>query len=64
MMVGNESAQPGLAAQLSTKQEMGWLVAVVLAFLAVHIVAGTIMIRASADDDRVSAHPVVSVVYD
>jgi hypothetical protein len=43
---------------------MGWLVAVVLAFLAVHIVAGTIMMRASADEGRVSAHPIVSVVYD
>jgi len=64
MMVGNESAQPGLAAQLSTKQEMGWLVAVALAFLAVHMVAGTIMMRAPADENRVSARPVVSAVYD
>jgi hypothetical protein len=64
MMVENNSTQAGLAAQPSARQEMGWLVAVALAFLVVHIVAGTIMMRPPANNNTATGHDVVSGVYD
>ncbi|WP_283811544.1 hypothetical protein [Bradyrhizobium betae] len=43
---------------------MGWLLAVALAFLVIHIVAGTIWMRASANETTPSRPDVVSSSYD
>jgi hypothetical protein len=64
--VAKKAARAELSTQLSSKDEMGWLVAMAVAFLIVHIVAGTIMMRASPGASAVaaSAEHVVSDVYD
>jgi hypothetical protein len=43
---------------------MGWLLAVALAFLLVHIVAGTICLRASANETAPSRDEAISPLYD
>jgi hypothetical protein len=43
---------------------MGWLVAVAVAFIIIHIAAGTIWLRASADGATTSRHDAVSSLYD
>ncbi|MEH2495604.1 hypothetical protein V1294_002083 [Bradyrhizobium sp. AZCC 1678] len=62
MLVTGRPAQPRLPAQPSARNEMGWLVAVAAAFLIIHIVAGTIWLRASVNET--TASQAISSLYD
>jgi hypothetical protein len=64
MLVTSRPAQAELAAQLPAPSEMGWLVAVAVAFFMIHIVAGTIWLRASAHEATTSGHEAISSSYD
>ena len=64
MLVANRPAQARLTAQPPARNEMGWLVAVAVAFLTVHIVAGTIWMRASANEAVPTGHEAISPLYD
>jgi hypothetical protein len=61
--ISGSSAQAKLA-QLRAQGEMGWLVAVAVAFIIIHIAAGTIWLRASADGATTSRRDAVSSLYD
>jgi hypothetical protein len=50
-------------ARLPAPGEIGWLVAVAVAFITIHIVAGTIRLRASANEATTSRYE-VSPLYD
>jgi hypothetical protein len=50
--------------RLPAPSEMGWLVAVAVGFIIVHIVAGTIWLRASANETATSRHEPTSSLYD
>jgi hypothetical protein len=63
MPVASRPAQAKRTTQLAPG-ETGWLVAVALAFLLVHIVAGTICLRASANEAAPSRDEAASRLYD
>jgi hypothetical protein len=64
MPVASRPAQAKRTTQLPAPGETGWLVAVALAFLLVHIVAGTICLRASANEAAPSRDEAASRLYD
>jgi hypothetical protein len=64
MLVTSKPPQAKLATQLSATSEMGWLVAVALAFLVIHVVAGTIWLRASANETTTSRQEEISPLHD
>lgn len=64
MLVTSRPAQARPITRASARNEMGWLVAVTLAFLVIHIVAGTIWMRASANETTPSRPDVISSSYD
>ncbi|WBL82197.1 hypothetical protein I3J27_17840 [Bradyrhizobium xenonodulans] len=64
MLVTSKAAQAKLVARSPARNEMGWLMAVALAFLVIHIVAGTIWMRASANETTTSRSDVISSSYD
>jgi hypothetical protein len=64
MLVTSKTAQAKLVARRPARNELGWLVAVALAFLVVHIVAGTIWMRASANETTPSRSDAISSSYD
>jgi hypothetical protein len=66
-LVADTSIRPtkdGLIAQPPASGEMRWLVAVAVAFFMVHIVAGTILMRASTNVATSSRYEEVSSLYD
>jgi hypothetical protein len=63
MPVTSRPPQAKLATQLPATSEMGWLVAVALAFLLIHIAAG-IWLRAPANEATTSGHEALSSLYD
>jgi hypothetical protein len=66
MLATSRPAQARSVARPPARNEMGWLVAVALAlaFLVIHIVAGTIWMRASANETTTSRPEVISLSYD
>lgn len=64
MLVTSKTAQARSVARRPARNEMGWLVAVALAFLLIHIVAGAIWMRASAKEATTSRSDVISSSYD
>jgi hypothetical protein len=54
MVVTNRTAQAGLTPCSHTQNEMGWLLAVAVTFLLVHVVAWTICGRASGIETATS----------
>jgi hypothetical protein len=64
MLVTSRPPQARLAARPRARNEIGWLVAVALAFLVIHIVAGTLWMRASANETTPSPPDVISSSYD
>jgi hypothetical protein len=64
MLATSRPAQARSVARPPARNEMGWLVAVALAFLVIHIVAGTIWMRASANETTTSRPEVISSSYD
>jgi hypothetical protein len=50
--------------QLPAPGGMGWLAAVALGFIVIHVVAGAISLRASANGDTVARPEAVSPLYD
>jgi hypothetical protein len=61
--ISGNSAQARLA-QFPAQGEMGWLVAVAVAFIIIHIAAGAIWLRAPADVVITSPPDAVSSLYD
>ncbi len=64
MIIANPPAEARLTASPPTRSEMGWLVAVAVAFLIVHIVAGTIWMRASANEGTPTAYNPLCLLCD
>jgi hypothetical protein len=64
MPVANRPAQAHSTAKLPAQNESGWLAAVAIAFLIVHIVAGMLMIRASGNDIADTGREAISSLYD
>ena len=51
-------------ARLPAPGEFGWLVVVAVAFIIIHIAAGTIWLRASANEATASRYQAISPLYD
>jgi hypothetical protein len=64
MPVASRPAQARLAARLPAPNWMGWPVAVAVAFLVIHVIAGTIWLRASANEATTSRQEAISSLYD
>ena len=64
MPVASRPTQANRTTRLPASRETGWLVAVALAFLLVHIAAGTICLRASANETAPSRDEAISPLYD
>lgn len=62
-LVSGRSAQ-AKPAQLPAPGEMGWLVTAAVAFLVIHVVAGTILLRDSANAEAISRPEPASSQYD
>ena len=62
-LVHGSPAQAKLG-RLPAPSETGWLVAVAVGFIIVHIVAGTIWLRASANETAASRREPTSSLYD
>jgi hypothetical protein len=63
-MLVNKPAQAKLTVRSPTRAEMGWLVAVAVAFLVVHIVTGTTWMRASAAEVTPVGYEPISLLCD
>jgi len=64
MPVTSRPAHAKSATQLPASSEMGWLAAVAVAFLLIHVLAGTIWMHAAADDATTSRDQAISAAYD
>lgn len=64
MLVASKTAHARSVARHPARNEMGRLVVMALAFLLIHIVAGTIWMRASANETTTSGSDVISSSYD
>ncbi len=65
MLVASKPAQDKRSARLPASNEMGWLTAVAVAFLMVHLVACTIWSHASAREAAATPpNEAISSVYD